>query len=122
MGPMRYRLSLVFLLCASAGLAPVAAAADPARKPSAATLDLYKTKCQSCHMPDGNAPLEPMNLADDKWKHGGSQREVARVIAEGVPQSAMLPFKAQLSPAQVAALAAYVRSFDKTQNPGKSKK
>jgi len=43
------------------------------------------------------------------------------VIAEGVPGSAMLPFKAQLTPEQTEALAAYVRSFDKSLKPAKKK-
>jgi hypothetical protein len=34
----------------------------------------------------------------------------------------MLPFKAQLTPAQIADLAAYVRSFDKTLKPAKARK
>jgi hypothetical protein len=34
----------------------------------------------------------------------------------------MLPFKAQLTAAEIASLAAYVRSFDKTLKPVKAKK
>ena len=91
-------------------------------KPSEATVQLYKAKCQACHMADGAAPLEPMNLADGKWVHGSSPEAVAKVISDGVPPTAMLPFKAQLTPAQIADLAAYVRSFDKTLKPAKARK
>jgi aldose sugar dehydrogenase len=108
------------LLCVVPALVPAATPASG--KASPATVELYKAKCQACHMPDGAAPLEMMNLADDKWKHGSSPAAVAKVIAEGVPSSAMLPFKDKLTAAQIAELAAYVRSFDKTLKAGKSGK
>jgi len=101
-----------------------AAAAD--RKgdtaPSEATLDLYRSKCQQCHMADGNSPLETMNFTDGKWTHGSKPEEVAKVITEGVSTTAMLPFKTQLTPAEIADLAAYVRSFDKSLKPTKKTK
>ena len=43
-----------------------------------------------------------------------SQEALAKTITEGVPTTAMLPFKEQLTEAQIADLAAYVRSFDKS--------
>jgi cytochrome c oxidase cbb3-type subunit 3 len=116
---MRYRTLLVPALCLLPALAARAAPADPA--PAEATLELYKTRCQSCHMPDGNAPLEIMNLSDDKWTHGSDKADVIRTITEGVPTTAMLPFKTLLTPAEIADLAAYVRSFDKTLAAAKPK-
>jgi mono/diheme cytochrome c family protein len=97
------------------GLALPAAAATKAAgyKPSEETVEVYKVKCQQCHMADGNSPLEPLNFADGTWKHGDSVKQIAGVISEGVPGSAMLPFKSQITPAEVQALARYVRSFDK---------
>jgi mono/diheme cytochrome c family protein len=89
------------------------ASAAPPYKPADDTLEAYKLKCQACHMADGNSPLEIMNFADGKWKHGSSLKEIAGVIAEGVPATAMLPFKTQLTEPQIQALARYVRSFDK---------
>jgi len=47
---------------------------------------------------------------------------VARVIADGVPATAMLPFKGRLTPAQIADLAAYVRSFDQALKADKKAK
>lgn len=81
---------------------------------SADTLELYRSKCQSCHMVDGNSPLEPLNFTDGNWKHGSKPDAVARVIADGVPGSAMLAFKSQLTKEQISALTAHVRSFDKS--------
>jgi mono/diheme cytochrome c family protein len=95
--------------------APASVAAGQA--PPAETVELYRAKCQTCHMADGNSPLEPLNFADGTWKHGNKPDAVARVIADGVPGSAMLAFKSQLSKEQIAALAAHVRSFDKSLKP-----
>jgi mono/diheme cytochrome c family protein len=107
-------------------LAAVVAAAAAGRKagpsPSDATLDLYRSKCQQCHMADGNSPLEPLNFTDGSWRHGSKPEEVAKVITEGVATTAMLPFKGQLSAAQIEDLAAYVRSFDKSLKPAKRTK
>lgn len=104
-------------LCVAAVL--VASVVLPQEPPTA---ELYRAKCQQCHMADGNSPLEAMNFADGKWTHGSKPAEVARVISEGVAGTAMLAFKAQLSPEQVTALAAYVRAFDKSLKAEKSKK
>jgi len=89
-------------------LSAVAAASPP-------TVAVYKTKCESCHMASGGSPLEELNFADGKWKHGSRPADIARVITEGVPGTAMQPFKKQLTPQQIARLAAYVRGFDKTR-------
>jgi mono/diheme cytochrome c family protein len=107
------------------GLAGVVRADDTGKAPSAeAIAELYQTKCQICHMADGNSPLEPMNFADGKWKHGSKPAEVVKVITEGAPATAMLPFKEQLSAAEITKLAAYVRAFDpalKAPAKGKTK-
>jgi cytochrome c oxidase cbb3-type subunit III len=95
--------------------APMLSAQEPAPQ------DLYRAKCQQCHMANGNSPLAPMNFADGKWAHGSKPEEVEKVIAEGVPGTAMLSFKKQFSPEQIAALAEYVRSFDKSLKPAKKK-
>jgi len=79
-----------------------------------AAADLYKTTCQACHMADGNAALEPMNFADGKWRHGSSVKEVATTITNGVPGTAMMPFKTRFSEKEILALAKYVRAFDKS--------
>jgi mono/diheme cytochrome c family protein len=108
------RASLGLVTCILAAVAAAAAAgrkADPS--PSEATLELYRSKCQQCHMADGNSPLEPLNFSDGEWRHGSKPEEVAKTITEGVSTTAMLPFKAQLTEEQIADLAAYVRSFDK---------
>jgi cytochrome c oxidase cbb3-type subunit III len=107
------RVSFAVASCVAAALTAAASDRKGDTAPSEATLDLYRSKCQQCHLADGNAALESMNFTDGKWTHGSKPEEVAKVITEGVATTAMLPFKAQLTPAQIADLAAYVRSFDK---------
>jgi aldose sugar dehydrogenase len=85
----------------------------------------YKATCQPCHMADGNAALEPMNFADGKWKHGTTVQDLAKVIANGVPGTAMMPFKTRFSEQEILDLAKYVRRFDpklKSASAGPAKK
>jgi mono/diheme cytochrome c family protein len=72
----------------------------------------YKATCQPCHMADGNAALKPMNFADGEWKNGTNPQVLAKVIADGVPGTAMMPFKARFSEKEILELAKYVRRFD----------
>jgi mono/diheme cytochrome c family protein len=89
-------------------LQPVRAHAEGA---DSATLDLYKAKCQICHMADGNSPIKPMNLADGEWLHGDKVADHAKVIQDGVPGKAMRAFKDELTKEQILALAKHVHSF-----------
>src|SRR5207247_19193 len=95
-----------------------AQAGDDAKKATApAAVDakaLYEAKCQVCHMADGNSQVMPnMSFADGVWVHGSTLKAVEATISNGVPGTAMVAWKEQLSPAEIAALAKYVRKFDK---------
>jgi mono/diheme cytochrome c family protein len=83
--------------------------------------DVYKTRCQVCHAADGNSPLPNMSFADGVWKHGSSLKEVTNTITNGVPGTAMISWKSQLTPEEIAALAKYVRQFDKKLAGGGAK-
>lgn len=76
--------------------------------------ELYKTKCIVCHAADGDSPIPNMSFADGVWRHGSTVAAVSTTITNGVPQTAMMPFKEQLSKEEIGALARYVRQFDKT--------
>jgi mono/diheme cytochrome c family protein len=88
-----------------------------ADKPAAAgkvdAVEIYKSKCMVCHAEDGNSVIPNASFADGVWRHGSTMKEVANTIANGVPQTAMMPFKEQLTPAEITAIARYVRRFDK---------
>ena len=65
-------------------------------------------------MADGNSQIMPnMSFADGIWKHGATLKAVQTTITNGVPGTAMVAFKEQLTPAEIAALAKFVRKFDK---------
>jgi mono/diheme cytochrome c family protein len=108
-------LALAFAVTAS----PAAQAEDakPAKAAPAAVdaKAVYESKCQVCHMADGNSQIMPnMSFADGIWKHGATLKQVQATITNGVPGTAMIPWKEQLTPAEIAALAKFVRKFDKT--------
>lgn len=118
-------MSLLSVVCVSGAAlaftlahpaAPAAQGADGAKSSSAAAVDakvLYEQRCQACHMADGNSQLMPnMSFADGVWKNGSSLKEVQATISNGVTGTAMVPFKEQLSPAEITALARFVRKFD----------
>ena len=75
--------------------------------------ELYVQNCQMCHMPDGNAAIKDMNFADGDWKHGTVIKTQVKIVADGVPGTAMMAFKDRLSDAEILALVKLVRNFDK---------
>ena len=93
--------------------APKAAAGPtPTAEEVASAEEIYKTKCAVCHTPDGNSPIVNMNFADGDWRHGSTVKDVINTISNGVQGTAMMPFKTQFTPGEIAALARKVRSFD----------
>jgi cytochrome c oxidase cbb3-type subunit III len=108
---------LAVSLAVTATAASSQAADGSAAKPAAGAIDakaLYEAKCQACHMADGNSQVMPnMSFADGVWKHGSTLKAVQTTISTGVPGTAMIAWKEQLSPAEIAALAKFVRKFDK---------
>jgi mono/diheme cytochrome c family protein len=109
---------LKIILAGSFGLAvavtvlSASAQTGPAQKKKPdPTRDLYVANCQMCHGEDGKAPLKEMGFVGRKWKTK-TEAEAARVITNGVPGTAMLPFEGRLTKAQITALARYVRALD----------
>ncbi len=81
--------------------------------------ELYGSMCQACHGPDGKSPIKDMGFVGRKWKHGTKTADMIKVITDGVPGTAMLPFEGRLTEQQIRDLARYVRSLDKTLKPEK---
>jgi mono/diheme cytochrome c family protein len=80
---------------------------------------LYTKLCEPCHGREGKAPAPEMGFVARQWKHGTSTAEIVKSITQGVPTTAMLPFKGKLKDPEIAALARYVRSLDKRLQPEK---
>ena len=106
----------------------LSAAVTPVQKPAPITraqaVVLFNTHCQICHGAGGTgSPLMAGSaFVGRKWKHGTTPQAIVNTITNGVPQTAMLPFKGRLSPEEIAALAALVRSYDKRLKPVPAKK
>jgi mono/diheme cytochrome c family protein len=114
------RLSLL-TLAALVALTGAAAAQAPRPTTNRPAPELYKANCVMCHMPDGNAAIPQMNFADGKWAHGTTPRQLAKVITDGVPATAMMSFKERLSDQEILALAKYVLAFDKSHKAAGAK-
>jgi len=98
----------------------VAQAAKAAPVTRAKAAELFAANCQICHGPNGTGTPLAKDMAfagRGKWKHGSRPQDIVATITNGVPATPMLPFKGRLTPAEINALAALVRSFDKTLKP-----
>lgn len=72
---------------------------------------VYQLQCQSCHGPEGNHPIPLYDLAHREFKHGDSVEQIAETVREGIPATAMQPFKKRLPDDKITAVAHYVRWF-----------
>lgn len=82
----------------------------------AAAKESFGVRCMPCHGPQGQGIIGP-NLTDDYWLHGGKLTEILHTIEEGVPDKGMVPWKTQLKPEELRAMAAYVGSLHGTNPP-----
>ncbi|MEM6844267.1 MAG: cbb3-type cytochrome c oxidase N-terminal domain-containing protein [Bacteroidota bacterium] len=87
---------------------------DEARISAAQTA--YVQKCSPCHGAAGEGGVGP-NLTDNYWIHGGDVKDIFRVIKNGVPEKGMIPWKAQLTPAEMQDLASFIITLEGTNPP-----
>ncbi len=99
------------VLAVAVTVLPASPQAGAAQKKPDPTRDLYVANCQMCHGEDGRPPLKEMGFVGRNWKTK-TAAEAAKVITNGVPGTAMLPFEGKLTKEQVLALARYVRALD----------
>lgn len=71
--------------------------------------EVFTTTCVACHGADLHGGIGP-NLTDAEWIHGGSLKDIAATITNGVPDKGMPTWGPVLGPDKVAAAAAYVHS------------
>jgi cytochrome c oxidase cbb3-type subunit 3 len=81
-----------------------------------AAKQVFAARCMPCHGPEGQGLIGP-NLTDEFWKHGGTLVDIRRTISEGVPDKGMVPWKDQLKPDEVSAMAAYISTLAGTHPP-----
>ncbi|MCB1230967.1 MAG: c-type cytochrome [Verrucomicrobiae bacterium] len=77
--------------------------------------EIFSGKCSPCHAEDLSAtgpagPLPGVPLNDKEWIHGGEPMNVFNTITNGSPNlaSGMIPWKTQMSPTDIAKVAAFV--------------
>ena len=78
--------------------------------------ETFATRCAPCHGPAGQGLVGP-NLTDEFWLHGGRPVEIVKTITDGVPEKGMVPWKDQLSPEDIQALAAWIWTLAGTNPP-----
>jgi putative heme-binding domain-containing protein len=74
---------------------------------------LFRGLCSGCHGGAGRGGKGP-DLTDNRWIHGGTDADVARVIENGVPNTTMKKLGDALKPEQVRKLIGYIRSLART--------
>jgi mono/diheme cytochrome c family protein len=103
----------IALLATTLAVGTVLVPRTAAQAPAIDAAALYKKHCIICHGATGTSPLPNAAFADGIWVHGPTLKEVSATITGGVKGTVMQPFAAKLSEAEIAALAKYVRAFDK---------
>jgi aldose sugar dehydrogenase len=77
---------------------------------------LYTERCAGCHGVDvagGRAP----SLFDDVWTRVKTDDEMARIIADGIPQTEMFPMRDILTEQQIWQLVTYIRMAAGSMKP-----
>jgi mono/diheme cytochrome c family protein len=114
------RLALALAL-ANLGLALPAAAAKPPDGKA-----VYLAKCVTCHGKTGKpapmfAKIGAKNLSDPEWQKSRTDEQVLSVITKGSEGTAMRSFAEELKPAEIEAVAKFVRTLDLSKGGGASK-
>jgi putative heme-binding domain-containing protein len=95
-------------------------AGEPSPEQKAALAEgqaLFRGLCTGCHGGAGRGGKGP-DLTDDRWIHGNTDADIARVIREGVAKTTMKKLGESLKEDQIKKLVAYVRSLARA--PGES--
>jgi len=78
--------------------------------------EIFDKNCAACHGFGGEGLVGP-NFTDEYWIHGGSIKNIYRIIAEGVPAKGMISWKSQLSPNQIQEVGSYILTLKGTNPP-----
>ena len=71
---------------------------------------LFRGLCSGCHGGAGRGGKGP-DLTDNRWIHGSTDEDIARVISNGVPKTTMKKMGDSLKPDQIHKLIAFIRSL-----------
>ncbi len=86
-----------------------AATADPPNEGA----EIFSRNCAKCHGGEGRgiASIGTPNFTSPEFQRGLTDQQITAIISHGAAGGKMPAFSAMLSPDQIAAVAAYVRSF-----------
>ncbi len=70
----------------------------------------FRIYCSECHGREGRGGRGP-DLASGRWTHGGSDADLARTIAKGVPGTAMQAYGEDFDENDIKQLVAFIRSL-----------
>jgi cytochrome c oxidase cbb3-type subunit III len=77
---------------------------------------IFAEKCVACHGAEGQGGVGP-NFTDEYWLHGGSVKDLFKVVKYGVPAKGMIAWESQLTPPQIQNIASYILSLKGTNPP-----
>ncbi len=109
--------SLLLLLTASAEAGPAAGQAVPKKPIELKGQPLFVRYCTGCHGAQGrgDGPAAhlltppPADLTSLTYKHGDEDRQIRKVIAEGIPKTDMAPWNGTFRPDQIDDLVTYLQ-------------
>ncbi len=84
---------------------------------AAEAVELFKSKCSSCHGEDGKAQTKMgkkekiPDFTTEKFQSGVTDDKIKDAITNGVPDTKMKAFSGKLTPDEIASLAKFVRTF-----------
>jgi putative heme-binding domain-containing protein len=118
----------ILILTALGSVQAQTEATTPAGSPAASTAPhdpaalaegqaLFRGLCSGCHGGSGRGGKGP-DLTDQRWIHGNTDADLARVIQNGVPKTTMKKLGEALKPDQINKCIAYIRSL--ARSPGES--
>jgi cytochrome c oxidase cbb3-type subunit III len=69
--------------------------------------DVWIKLCAVCHLADGGGLVGP-NMTDNYWIHGNTVEDMFNIVADGVIEKGMIPYKDQLSPRNRLEVVSYI--------------
>jgi cytochrome c oxidase cbb3-type subunit III len=81
---------------------------------------IFLNTCASCHRKDGGGDIGP-NLTDEYWLHGGSIKELFKVVRHGVQGTNMIAWEGVISPEKIKNVASYILTMQGSNPPNPKK-
>jgi len=80
--------------------------------------EVYKKICSACHAMNGEGLVGP-NFTDEYWIHGGTIKDMYKIVISGVIEKGMISYKDQLTGKQIQEVLSYIISLKGSNPPNK---